>query len=426
MKPQVSLAALLFISAMAVAQYDFDVPPPAMWEGRPYFVNGYYGFSGFDEEDPEINYSFSWTDLGIGFAKGGENFHKTVSADFRAIFFFWNPELYNGNPSWNEVPGARNVWLTYEATEFALNGSYGVTASPPAGNNYINESNGRSSSSANGKWGKVAVNGTYPSATVITGVRSDGLMHSWSHMIHPLLGAEDPTQAIVIHQYPVYFPVKCVRWSGANGVFRGSFGPYSLVDLTIFSDFEQDPLDGSAHGGGSTGYYLNSVGLKVFAFDSKLEAAQPLIEIVKDFFGKFKFFRSGSREAIEFVTVYAGGQFTFPGDLLPEGEYTFEFTANDFATITGTTTIDEGGQFEGTLVLPTADADRSNEVDASDIDFVIANYGQTPSSTQWDGGYSHPLMTVPSNWADIDFSGEVDAADVDEVVEQYGLVGEIY
>ncbi len=54
------------------------------------------------------------------------------------------------------------------------------------------------------------------------------------------------------------------------------------------------------------------------------------------------------------------------------------------------------------------DVDFSMEVDAADIDLVIAAFGGTPSAPGWD-----PL-------ADVDLSGEIDAADIDITIANFG------
>lgn len=61
----------------------------------------------------------------------------------------------------------------------------------------------------------------------------------------------------------------------------------------------------------------------------------------------------------------------------------------------------------GPVVLTNGDPDNSGEVDAADIDAVIANFGSTN-----DGS------------TDVDASGEVDAADIDIVISNFGSVNE--
>jgi len=61
----------------------------------------------------------------------------------------------------------------------------------------------------------------------------------------------------------------------------------------------------------------------------------------------------------------------------------------------------------GTVSMQNGDVDGSGEVDAADIDAVIADFG-----TQYPGG--------PTPEADVDVSGEVDAADIDIVIANFG------
>jgi len=61
----------------------------------------------------------------------------------------------------------------------------------------------------------------------------------------------------------------------------------------------------------------------------------------------------------------------------------------------------------GTITLTNGDPDRTGEVDAADIDLVIAHFGQTGVS--------------PAN-GDVDGSGEVDAADIDICIANFGSV----
>ena len=61
----------------------------------------------------------------------------------------------------------------------------------------------------------------------------------------------------------------------------------------------------------------------------------------------------------------------------------------------------------GTVHLLNGDADHSGEVDAADIDDVIANFGNT---------YPGPGNVD----ADVDGTGEVDATDIDIVIACFG------
>lgn len=63
-----------------------------------------------------------------------------------------------------------------------------------------------------------------------------------------------------------------------------------------------------------------------------------------------------------------------------------------------------------TFTLFNGDVDDSTEVDAVDIDLVIAHFGDTPSSSGW------------LESADVDGSQEVDAVDIDIVIANFGRV----
>lgn len=71
-------------------------------------------------------------------------------------------------------------------------------------------------------------------------------------------------------------------------------------------------------------------------------------------------------------------------------------------------TLGGSGFDAGTIVVSNGDVDDSGEVDAADIDAVIADFGDV-----WPNGDGNPS-------ADVDDSGEVDAADVDTVIGAFG------
>ena len=61
------------------------------------------------------------------------------------------------------------------------------------------------------------------------------------------------------------------------------------------------------------------------------------------------------------------------------------------------------------VLLPNGDPDQSQEVDASDIDLVIANFG---------------AITTAATLGDLDGSGEVDAVDIDVCIANFGATGQ--
>ncbi|MBL8060651.1 MAG: hypothetical protein JNK63_08065 [Chthonomonas sp.] len=76
-----------------------------------------------------------------------------------------------------------------------------------------------------------------------------------------------------------------------------------------------------------------------------------------------------------------------------------------------TITLTGSGFSLGTISMVNGDVDGSGEVDAADIDAVIADFGST-----------YPGGSTPD--ADVDVSGEVDAADIDLVIAGFGSVDE--
>ncbi len=104
------------------------------------------------------------------------------------------------------------------------------------------------------------------------------------------------------------------------------------------------------------------------------------------------------------------------------GNYTFQTTAAGNVTISadgtrwlrklsGPDTLISGGTTTVGFTLKNGDTDGSGEVDAADIDLVIANFGATfPGPNPED--------------SDVDGSGEVDAADIDIVIANFGEVDE--
>lgn len=63
-----------------------------------------------------------------------------------------------------------------------------------------------------------------------------------------------------------------------------------------------------------------------------------------------------------------------------------------------------------TIMMYPGDVDNSGEIDAADIDVVIANFGSVDGDPNW-----HP-------WVDVDGTLEIDAADIDVVIANFGLV----
>ena len=90
------------------------------------------------------------------------------------------------------------------------------------------------------------------------------------------------------------------------------------------------------------------------------------------------------------------------------GPATITFSGASFLTKIVSLTLTGSAQTVPDTLMFNGDVDDSGEVDAADIDNVIANFGQN-----WPGGVGNPL-------ADVDVSGEVDAADIDAVIANFG------
>lgn len=113
----------------------------------------------------------------------------------------------------------------------------------------------------------------------------------------------------------------------------------------------------------------------------------------------------GSIFALSPITPFS---VTIPDDL--SGNATIEFDGSSFLRKTTTFTIMGSTTPLGNVFLQNGDPDFSGEVDAVDIDLVIARFGNVyPSSS-------------PDPDADVDVSGEVDAVDIDIVVANFGGV----
>lgn len=109
------------------------------------------------------------------------------------------------------------------------------------------------------------------------------------------------------------------------------------------------------------------------------------------------------------VTVNASGAYVFSVPLgLPAGNYDLYANASPFLRRKASIQLAGVGATNVDYVLQNGDCDDSGEVDAADIDAVIAAFGLTEP----DPGYS--LST------DVDGSQEVDAADIDIVIANFG------
>lgn len=109
------------------------------------------------------------------------------------------------------------------------------------------------------------------------------------------------------------------------------------------------------------------------------------------------------------TTLNAAGEYTVTA--APRGSYRLEVKPWHWCSKSITSVnITDSGVFFLSTVHANGDPDQSDEVDAADIDLVIAAFGSTGSPT--------------SLIEDIDGSGEVDAADIDVVIANFGSVGD--
>ncbi|MBL8059309.1 MAG: hypothetical protein JNK63_01180 [Chthonomonas sp.] len=93
----------------------------------------------------------------------------------------------------------------------------------------------------------------------------------------------------------------------------------------------------------------------------------------------------------------------FPNDV--RGEYQLVIDGGSWLKKKVNINLTETGLFEFKVPMQNGDPDGSGEVDAADIDLVIANFGGTG---------------VGPNNGDVDLSDEVDAADIDVVIANFG------
>lgn len=94
---------------------------------------------------------------------------------------------------------------------------------------------------------------------------------------------------------------------------------------------------------------------------------------------------------------------------LASGAATLAFDGSSFLRTTTNVNLNGSNQNLGFVPLQNGDVDNSGEVDAADIDLVIADFGS-----------SYPGGSFPT--ADADVSGETDAADIDVVIANFGNV----
>ncbi|MBL8060021.1 MAG: DUF642 domain-containing protein [Chthonomonas sp.] len=102
--------------------------------------------------------------------------------------------------------------------------------------------------------------------------------------------------------------------------------------------------------------------------------------------------------------------FTYPQPTLALGPRTLTFDGSSFLKRKFDFTLSGGDVDLGTVLFANGDCDNSGEVDAADIDLIIQEFGEVPTSD----------LFPP--YVDVDASGEVDAADIDVVIANFGAV----
>ncbi len=122
---------------------------------------------------------------------------------------------------------------------------------------------------------------------------------------------------------------------------------------------------------------------------------------------------------VEVNTEASSGELEFLPDLA-NGTYTVTVSRAGMLTRIRTVTVSSFvPTLSSSLDLRLGDTDASGEIDAADIDTVIAAFGMVEGDSGWfDGTYPAYLYT------DVDGSGEVDAADSDVITANYGEVSD--
>ncbi len=103
----------------------------------------------------------------------------------------------------------------------------------------------------------------------------------------------------------------------------------------------------------------------------------------------------------------SSGSFSIAVPASATGAATIEWDGSSFLLRKTNVTLNGSGIAVGSVSVQNGDVDNSGEVDAADIDEVIADFGDTSNNT-----------------SDVDVSGEVDAADIDIVIANFGGVND--
>ncbi len=171
---------------------------------------------------------------------------------------------------------------------------------------------------------------------------------------------------------------------------------------------------------GGSGFNVGSTASASIAFNLKL-ATSVAAPAAVNLTGTLNLNDTGSPFAFNRPINYAvkQGTTTVTSGVLVRNSSSASFTISVPGSATGTATIElDGSSFllrktninltgsnvaVGNIAMQNGDVDNSGEVDAADIDEVIADFGDTSN-----------------NPSDVDVSGEVDAADIDIVIANFG------
>ncbi|MBL8059307.1 MAG: hypothetical protein JNK63_01165 [Chthonomonas sp.] len=118
----------------------------------------------------------------------------------------------------------------------------------------------------------------------------------------------------------------------------------------------------------------------------------------------------GSTTAIETFTVPLAVDSSFSFVTPRRGATDIKFTIPGFCSrVLSNVMISDTAPGNLNVLLPNGDPDQSQEVDASDIDLVISNFGS---------------LTTSATSGDLNGSGEVDASDIDVCIGNFGQTGQ--
>ncbi len=172
-----------------------------------------------------------------------------------------------------------------------------------------------------------------------------------------------------------------------------------------------------------TGFHVRSSGLQILdSFQLRLRTNRAFDQVLtSEITGQSTLFNLGRSRTIEYSVVQGGEEVANGENVLYWRSTPASFRAPVGVTGPADLLLD-GGSFlrrrvplvltgnnqslPNILLIP-GDVDNSGEIDATDIDMVIASFGQTNDSN-----------------VDVDISGEVDAADIDLVIGNLGLTDE--